>query len=117
MKGEKEKILLKLCNSTNIYGRCEWRHLCYVDKAIFSKFLAANKYTMADMNKVIIDWCKEDFNKTIKLNTRQNIVELKEIIKGYYKDKYPDLYRDSSTDRQGWVRVWIMDHMKEAING
>ena len=102
MKGEKEKILLKLSNSTNIYGRCEWRHLCYVDKDLFNAFLKHTKCTTADMNEVIAKWYEVDFNKKIALCTRKNVVELKEAIKHHYKKKYPDIYRESSTeDRAG----------------
>lgn len=112
MATEKEKILIKLANSTNSYGRCEWRHLCYVDKGLCDTYLATTNKTMVDMNKTIVDWCKKDFGKTIKLNTRKSMEELRDVIKDYYKSRYPELYHDSATDRQGWVRVWVTEKMK-----
>lgn len=112
---DKEKILLKLSNSTNIYGRCEWRHLCYVDKELCDSYLSTTGKTMVDMGKTIVGWCKRDFQKDIKLNTRKSIEELREIIKNHYKTKYPELYHDSNTDRQGWVRVWITENMKKEL--
>lgn len=116
MRSGKEKILIKLKNSINSSGNCEWRHLCYVDKDLLDSYLTNTNKTMVDMNKAIVDWYKQDFHKDLKLNTRKGMEELRNTIKGYYKERYPELYQESATDRQGWVRVWVTQKIKETIS-
>jgi adenylate kinase family enzyme len=40
---------------------------------------------------------------------------LKAAIKNLYKTKYPHIYIDSETDQQGWLRVWVTNHMESEL--
>ena len=40
---------------------------------------------------------------------------LKGLVKNFYKRAHPELYIDSPTDRQGWLRVWLTKKIKEEL--
>lgn len=109
----KEKILLKLRGSSS---KSEWQHLCYVDKALYDNYVIATQKAMSDMGETISRWCKQDFNVDIKLDTRTDVETLRNIVKNQYKALYPDIYQDSTTDRQGWMRIWVTKNIKEELS-
>lgn len=107
------KLILKLVNE--VTDKVEWIHLCYIDNALYSKFLKATELCTTDMNDIISRWAKEDFNIELNMSSSKDIEILKELIKDFYKRAHPELVIESATDRQGWVRVWITKKMKEEL--
>lgn len=102
------KVLLKIENDTGY----KWVHLCYVDTKIYEEF---KKFCSGDLNKSLSDWCREDFNTELQVKSSEDLQRLKDLLKEYYQKIYPELYRDSRTDRQGWIRVWVTDKMRKAV--
>ena len=45
----------------------------------------------------------------------QDITVLKELILDKYSKIFPYLSRPSKTDRQGWIRVWLSEHMEREM--
>ena len=91
-----------------------WIHFCYVDDELYKKF-ASMYEDQVTLNEILARWCKEDFNIDSKMDKIGDIFQLKELIKDVYKEKYPELFRDSKTDRQGWTRIWMTEKMREEI--
>lgn len=107
------KIMIKLLNEEN--DRIEWIHLCYVDGALYNKFLEKMGLLTTDMNEVLSRWAKEDFNVNLALARKADLTVLKAIIKDFYKTAFPNIYIDSATDRQGWFRVWVTKKLREEL--
>ena len=102
------KLLIKVDSSPS-----QWNHFCYIEESVYNAFVSiGNK---GSINSIISRWCKEDFDVDNPALSMEEIQELKDLIKSHYKEKYPEVYRDSDTDRQGWVRVWVTEHMKKEI--
>lgn len=105
------KVLMKLENKSS--KQPTWVHVCYVDKELYEKYKATAKYPL---NEALKKWAELTFNKkNVPVSTTQDFAKLKLLVKDYYKTEYPDVYRDSPTDRQGWMRVWVTDMMKEGV--
>ena len=106
------KLLLKIKNPDEACER--WVHLCYVDSDVFTEF---SKLPLHDMplNSILSGWCKEDFDVDLPLQTTEELATFRNLIKEQYKTKYPELFRESETDRQGWTRIWVTNKMKESI--
>lgn len=107
------KIVIKLLNEDT--DRVEWVHLCYFDKDLYNKFLEKKELLTTDMNSIISRWFKEDFGIELSMSRKQDITVLKAVVKDFYRTAYPDIYVDSETDHQGWLRVWLTRKMKEDL--
>lgn len=109
------KLLIKLIDSSMATDQNpKWVHLCYVDSDIYKEFLQSPKGATT-INEMIIDWCKSDFNQAIDMATTSDLEILKGLVKKYYSELYPDLYRESEIDRQGWIRIWVTSHLKQEV--
>lgn len=111
------KILIKLQKLspiTRVYHPY-WTHLCYIDEELYKRFLDEKKMATVDLNQIISKWCKEDFGINLVVNKQEDLDSLKSVVKAHYESFYPELYRESKTDRQGWVRIWITKKMKEEL--
>jgi hypothetical protein len=107
MELHKIKIKVKWKNSW------VWTHFCYVPDEVALKFFELNKEGQ-EANYWIAKWAKEDFGPDV-LETEEDLNRLKLQIKELYKSKYPELYIDSATDKQGWLRVWCKTHMEKEL--
>ena len=111
------KLLLKITDpDTNMPL---WVHLCYADEAVYKDYLLKHPHG-GYMNAVISKWAKQDFDVELTMDTNEDLNTLKNLVKEKYKEKYPEVYRDSNTDRQGWLRLWLNNKMKEEstdVNG
>lgn len=108
-----DKLLIKVVNES--HDQAEWTHFSYVDGELFSRFLKEKGLGTGDMNDVLSRWAHEDFGVELAMSSKRDIEILKMIVKDFYKRAHPDLYIESSTDRQGWLRVWISRKMKEEL--
>lgn len=108
------KLLLKVNAENKGVIQPKWVHLCYVDTEVFEKFTELFG-SREELNKYISTWFEKDFNKTLNMSSYEDLRALKDTLKSYYKDKYPELYRGSETDRQGWTRIWVTEKMKKEI--
>lgn len=85
-----------------------WVHFCYVDDMY--------KDSIEKPMDKIRSWAYKDFGIE-NLETMKELTNLKETIRNSYREKYPELFRESSVDTQGWVRVWFTQHLKEELSG
>mgnify|MGYP001007710734 CR=1 FL=1 len=106
---EWQKIQIKV----NREGNTSWSHFCYVPAELKQEFDAT--FNHMNPTKWILKWAQEDF-KIKKLDTWEDLESLKSRIKNLYKDRYPELYIESTTDNQGWLRVWYTLHMEKEMN-
>ena len=89
-----------------------WSHFCYVDVALKTKF---NAFTDTPMKDWVIRWSRKDFNMP-DLDTTKDLDKLKSKIRHTYAQLFPTIYRQMETDRQGWVRIWLSDHIREELS-
>ena len=107
------KILLKVLNINK--NQVEWVHFCYIDQELYNKFLNEKNPQGEPMNATIARWCNEDFCVDLNMSSTTDVIMLREIVKDFYKRAHPDVYIDSKTDRQGWLRVWVTRKIKEEL--
>lgn len=108
------KLLIKV--KSNDDDSYVWKHLCYVNRDIYLKFMSKTKMASDGLNNAIATWIENTLGKTFELETEEDLEEFKTLIKEHYKHQYPSLYQESCIDHQGWVRVWITENMMEVIN-
>lgn len=110
---ELSKFMLKIRKKTEN----EWVHFCYVPFSTREAFYAKVSVKGWLNNEWVRHWAKNDFGlKTI--DTVNGLVELKQAIKDWASEKYPEIYEknyDGALDKQGWIRVWVTQHMEEEI--
>lgn len=112
------KLLLKIQDVTKTPIEFRWVHLCYVDTEVYEEFCETlEPYENYDdeFNGILSRWCAEEFGINLKMNTQEDLNALKELIKNLYRERYPEVYRDSKTDRQGWIRIWVTQKMRKEI--
>lgn len=110
---ELDKMLIKVVNESS--DRSEWTHISYVDKELYRRFMEEKGLETTDLNDVLSRWAKEDFNANLPMSSKNDILVLKHLVKDFYKRAHPELYIDSNTDRQGWMRVWLSKKIKEEL--
>lgn len=107
------KFLLKVLDENK--DHLVWEHLCYAPKELYLKFLDKMSIERFEMGDFVSKWAKEDFNIELPMTTAKDIAILKELVIDKYSSTYPHLLRRSSTDRQGWLRVWVSSHMEKEL--
>ena len=113
MGTEFAKLLLKVIDDRTGHGK--WLHLCYIPEDLFNEYKKNRPQDVGNMNGTLSRWAKEDFGRDIFVNTVSELETLKVLVRDYCKEAYPEVYLDQSTDRQGWLRVWISKKMKEEL--
>lgn len=112
LTGEKMiKLLIKIFDGET----AKWVHLCYIPELLYETYKEQKPDNLKDMNTTISRWVKKDFDKDIEICNAASLEEVKSLIKAFCKETYPDVYLEQSTDRQGWLRVWISKKMKEDL--
>lgn len=109
----RRKMLIKVI--MNESKKLNWIHLCYIDSDLYFKFLEILGIDTGDMNSMLSRWCKESFNMDLGMVNSNDIEVLKAVVKDYYKRTYPDIYNETPTDRQAWMRLWITKNMREEL--
>lgn len=87
-----------------------WEHFSYVSEETVLKIGGMDKlrYFIARV------WCRE-FN-LLQIDTYRDMRVLKSRIKAFYKARYAEIYSETETDSQGWVRWWITEKVEEALS-
>lgn len=110
---ELHKIVLKVLNTER--DKIEWVHVSYMDRNLYNRFVQENDLKYSDLNDYFSRWAKEDFNITLSMSSTNDIKVLKKLVRGYYKRAHPEIFIDSTTDRQGWMRMWLTRKIKEEL--
>ena len=96
--------------------RPKWIHLCYVPEELCKRYRELKPEELMNLNVTLARWAKKDFDKDLKIENAEDLEVLKGLIKEFCKRVYPDIYLEQTTDRQGWLRVWVTKNMKEDLN-
>ena len=107
------KVLIKILDENK--DKLLWEHLCYAPKDLYLKFINQMGIERFEMADFVSKWAKEDFNIDLPMTTAKDISILKELIFDNYKITYPQLIRQSHTDHQGWVRIWVSSRMEREL--
>lgn len=107
------KVKIKAVNDET--DQFEWFHVCYVDENLYLSFLEKMGCTRREVAVYISKWVLDDFNLNLTMSHSNDILILKRLVKDFYRKSYPHLYIDSQTDRQGWIRTWMTNKMKEEL--
>lgn len=67
----------------------------------------------AALSEKIIKWAEADTG--VKIVDLRSLRLAKSKIKALYRHKYPDLYLENDIDKQGWNRLWVIEHIKEEL--
>ena len=113
MEANLSKIVVKTVNKED--NSYKWVHFCYIPEELLTQYKERFPEAVKDFNLTLSRWCKTDFGKDLEIGSQSSFEELKGLIKAQYKEKYPELYLDQSTDRQGWLRVWVSTKMMEDL--
>lgn len=105
------KVILKVLDENR--DQLVWEHLCYAPRDLYLQYLDRHQMQRSDYGEAVSKWAQEDFNIDLPMTTAKEIAILKELIKDKYKSTYPHLIRDTNTDHQGWIRVWVSTHMQK----
>ena len=111
------KVLIKVFDDKSNSNK--WIHLCYIPEQLYEAYKLQKPDDLMNLNSTLSRWVKEDFNKDLSVMSAMELETMKTLVKSFYKETYPDVYLEQTTDRQGWLRVWIVKKMKEdiGING
>lgn len=107
------KFLVKVLNENT--DTVSWEHLCYAPKDLYLKFIKTKHLERFQMADYVSRWAKEDFNIDLPMTTYKDIALLRELVLDKYNSAYPHLVRRYETDRQGWMRVWVTNHMERDL--
>ena len=96
---------------TKIYreGKWEWVHFCYVFPAEWSLY----RKLKLPVPYCIDKWSIDDFRAGV--TSWRDLEILRRNIKRVYQERYPELYVDSPTDYQGWIRLWFVEKTKKEL--
>lgn len=107
------KFLIKVLDENT--DRVSWEHICYAPRELYLRFLERKDIERFQMADYMARWAKEDFNVDLSMTTRRDILILRELVLDKYKNAYPHLIRQTNTDHQGWMRVWVSNHMERDL--
>lgn len=91
-----------------------WVHFCYVPTELKQRFDEKVNTKNQSLDTWIRIWAKEDFGYD-KMEDYVHLEQLKKAVKLKFKIEFPEVYVDSDSDRQGWLRIWLSRHMREEI--
>ena len=107
------KLLIKIFDKDSNSNK--WVHLCYVPETLYEMYRTQLPDHVLSFNETLSKWVKEDFDVNVSVTDALGLETMKSLVKEYYKETYPEVYLEQSTDRQGWLRVWIVRKMKEDL--
>lgn len=107
------KILIKIFDKESNTNK--WVHLCYVPETLYEMYRTQLPDHLLGLNTTLSEWIKRDFDVDLDITNNEELETMKGLIKNHYKETYPDIYLEQSTDRQGWLRVWIVRKMREDL--
>lgn len=102
---EHSKVMVKVHNGKEFV----WRHFCYVPSALLNQYGKSGVV----LSENIVKWAEADTGVIIADLRSLRLAKSK--IRALYKHKYPDLYLDNDIDKQGWNRLWAIEHIKEEL--
>lgn len=110
---ERIKVVIKV---VNYRGRISWTHLTYCNRELYLRFLEKFEISRADIADYVGKWVQSDFGVELTMTQASDIEIFKDLVEARYKIAYPKVFSSSSVyDRQGWVRVYLEEHMEKEL--
>lgn len=88
-----------------------WFHFCYLPDELWEHYTSTFK--VGNLDSQVKAWLKLDFG--LDVACMEDIHVAKEHIKKLYAEVYPEVYLDTTGDRQGWSRVWLSEKIKRMM--
>lgn len=98
-----KKLLLKIWDDNTI----RWEHLCYVPAEVHAEYFARFP-DKEDFRENLLEWCKEDFGESLKLNTRNDLFQFRRYVTFRYARQFKVKQLNS---RSCWFRYWLTNRM------
>jgi hypothetical protein len=108
-----KKILLKVVDEET--DKLGWYHLAYADERVYLGFLSKLGCSRIEFAEYVGKWAQNDFNISLSMTHKNDILVLKKLVQERYHKAHPYLFVPTKTDRQGWMRAWVMKKMVEEI--
>jgi len=96
-------------------NKTHWIHICYLNRNLYLTFLQKMGCTRAEVADFMAKWAKKDFNMNLSMSCVRDIAILKELIRDRYRIAHPNIFLNTSTDRQGWFRIWMTEKMEREL--
>lgn len=107
------KVLLKLLDENR--DELVWEHLCYANRDLYLRFLTKKNIERSEFADWVRMWAREDFNIDLPMTTCKDVVILRELVQDKYLSVYPHIATRYKTDHQGWLRIWVCNHMEKEL--
>lgn len=88
-----------------------WFHFCYIPKDLWVK--CKDVLGITNLDSYVKLWIQQDFG--LELIHLADIYKVKQAIKEVYSKRYPEIFLENEGDRQGWVRVWLVEKIKTLL--
>lgn len=112
---KKQKLLIKVIDE----GDWKWVHFCHIDKNLFKQFKELYPEDSFVLSTFITTWIREDFQVTMSMVYKKNVLQLRNLIETWYRKEYPELYlKNCPGDKRritSLISVWMTQHMQYEI--
>jgi hypothetical protein len=88
-----------------------WFHFCYIPRELWIQ--CKDTLGIANLDSQVKLWINQDFG--LDIVHMDDMYKVKQCIKDMYSKRYPEVFLDSDSDRQGWVRVWLTEKIKAML--
>lgn len=108
------KILVKVAQD----NEWKWIHFCYVYADLYEAFFKATKCEKSEFGSFLSMWARGDFEAKMSMSSYEDIQRLRVLINQKYRQEYAELYTLNPEENpriQGWVRMWVSQHMRIEI--
>ena len=89
--------------------------ICYINSEIYDAFTETLDVAYKDLYWWISKWTKEDFNLDYDFCKANDVRILRELVLDKYKILQPAIYYNNLIKEEGWMRIWISEHMGKEI--
>lgn len=111
---ELQKVIVKVQHN----NKWAWVHFCYVYSSLYNAFFKVTGCEKSEFGNFLSIWAKGDFNLKLNMSTYEDLQQLKKVINESAMADYSELYSLNPEENpriQGWVRLWVSQHMRVEI--
>lgn len=93
------------------YRKMKADFVCSINPEIYEAFTSMFSVKYRDLFWWIAKWTKEDFNLDYDFCKANDLRILRELVLDKYATLQPCIFYNDLINTEGWMRVWICDHM------
>lgn len=109
-----KRIHIKLVHEEQ-YRKMKSDYVCHMNSELYNEFCNLFGVEYKDLYWWIAKWTKEDFNLSYDFCKANDLRILRELVLDKYATLYPFIYYNNLIKVDGWMRVWISEHMGREI--